>query len=66
MSESVVLRLLSVLLASLVAGVAARAQAPGVDELLDRTGAHLRTYVPRLANIVCEEEYVQERRARPA
>lgn len=39
------------------------AQSPTLDELLDRMSAHIHASVPRLANVVCEEEYVQRRRS---
>ena len=44
----------------LAGGVAFSAQAPNLDALLTRAGAHVARFIERFSNVVAEEHYVQD------
>lgn len=52
-------------LVALVPVSAQQAQSPALTDILSRTGAYLQDFVANLSNVVCEEAYVQERKAKP-
>lgn len=53
-------------LVALVPVSARQPQSPALTDILNRTGAYLQGFVANLSNVVCEEAYVQERKAKPA